>query len=167
MAEKEFAVSELRLSYEGLFELEELYNHMDQWFKRHGYDKRETKDIETVTEDGKHIEIEWLPDKPINGYAYKAIKIRMIASEIKEVEIEKDGKKLKMDKGKVDFVFWGALTTDWENKWENKPVLFFIRSIYNKFLYKGYNAMWKGALKADVMNLNQSIKAFLNISRYR
>lgn len=167
MAERDLVVSELRLKYEGLFNAGDLYDIMDQWFERHNYDKIENKSIETVKEDGRHVEVEWRPFKDITAYATKEIKIRMIISGMTDVEVEKDGRKIKVNKGKVQFVFWGILTTDWENRWENKPLLFFIRSLYNKFFYKGYVQKWKSGLKGDVYDLNNTIKSFLNLNRYR
>lgn len=167
MAEKDIIVNELKLAYEGLFDATELYNIMDHWFKRYNYEKLETKNIEVVTKQGKHVEVEWTPFKDINNYAENQIKIRMIITEMTEVEIEKEGHKIKMNKGKIHFVFWGFLMTDWENMWENKPLLFFIRSLYNKFFYKGYVNKWKGELKSDVYSLNSAIKSFLNLNRYK
>jgi len=167
MAEKDIVVNGLKLTYEGLFNATELYNTIDHWFKRHNYDKLETKNIEVVTKKGKHMEIEWVPSKDINNYAKNSIKIRMIISEMVDIDVEKDGHKIKMNKGKINFVFFGILVTDWEDMWENKPMLFFIRSLYNKFFYKGYVDKWKGELKGDVYALNSSIKAFLNINRFR
>ena len=100
MVERETVIDKLRLTYEGLFVATDLYQMIDNWFRQKAYDKRENKNIEKVTPDGKYIEIELEPWKKITDYARIVIKIRLIMNDVKEIEMEKDGLKVRMNQGK-------------------------------------------------------------------
>ena len=166
MVERDIIVDKLRLTYEGLFSVADLYKMIDEWFEEKGYDKREKKNVESVTPEGKFIEIEVEPWKKVTDYAKNIIKIRMIFSNIKEVTVEKDGIKVKLNQGKVQFVFDGYLETDYEHMWEGKPLFYFIRELFDKYFYKPYTTGFKQGVKEDLMHLYTNIKAFLNLYRY-
>lgn len=166
MAEKKKIVDKLRLTYEGLFSVNELYLVIDKWFRDKGYDKREMKNVENVKPDGKYVELWIQPWKKITDYAKIEILIRMMMSEIKEVEVEKDGHKVRLNQGKVQFLFDGFLVTDYENKWEGKPTYVFIRTIFDKYIYKTYTSRFDSQVAEDVKHLNTTIKSFLNLYRF-
>jgi len=166
MAEREKIIDELRLSYEGLFDVNELYLAIDKWFRDKGYDKRELKNIEYVKPEGKFIELRIMPWKKITDYAKIEIKIRMQMSDIKEVEVEKDNHKIKLNQGKIQMIFDGFLTTDYENKWEGKPTYVFLRTLFDKFIYKGYTAKFQSQVAEDVNHIHTTIKSFLNLYRF-
>ena len=97
MAEREIVVDHLRLTYEGLFSVQEFYKMLDTWFRDMGYDKRELKNIERVSPEGKFIEMEFLPWKKITDYAVNEIRLRIILQNIKE-SIPLSSLRLKMSK---------------------------------------------------------------------
>ena len=166
MAEREVVVDKLKLTYEGLFSAKELYNLIDQWFRWKGYDKRENKSIEIVKPEGKFIEMELEPWKKVTDYAKNVIKIRIQMFDVKEVEVEKDHTKVKLNQGKVHFVFDGYLETDYESKWEGKPIFYFLRTIFDKYFYKPFTSGFEKGVKEDLMHLHDQIKAFLNLYRF-
>lgn len=163
MAERTVVVDKLRLTYEGLFSIKDLYKMIDEWFRQKNYDKREKNNTESVTPEGKYIEIELEPWKKVTDYARNVIRLRMIFENITDVEVERDGKKMTLNKGKAHFVFDGFLGTDYFQRWEGKPLFFVIRAIYDKFIYAPYTAGFAKGVKDDVMHLHNQIKAFLNL----
>ncbi|MBW2985328.1 hypothetical protein KY313_01600 [Candidatus Woesearchaeota archaeon] len=167
MAEMELIIEQVRLTYEGLFKATDLYKLIDNWLRTHGYDKRELKSIEKITPSGKYIEVESLPWKKQTEYVKNDIKIRMQLSDVTEVEVEQNGVTVKLNKGKVHFVFDGYLTTDYEQRWEQKPSFIFIRALFDKFFYKTYMDRWKANMIKDVNDLHDTIKSFLNLYRYQ
>lgn len=167
MAERELIVDHIRLEYEGLFDARELLSMIDRYFRDKGYDKRELRNIEQVKPEGKYVEIEYLPWKKTTDYVKNEIWIRLIMSDLKEVEVEKDGVKVKLNQGKIQFVFDGYLTTDYENRWEAKPTFFLVRTLFDKYFLKTYIDKYKGVLVDDVQLLHSTIKSFLNLYRYQ
>ena len=166
MPEREVIVDKLKLTYEGIFSVSELYKLIDEWFRWKGYDKRENKNIEIVKPEGKFIEIELEPWKKVTDYAKNVIKIRIQMFDIRDVEVEKDNTKLKLNQGKVHFVFDGYLETDYEARWEGKPIFYFIRTIFDKYLYRPFTAGFERGVKQDLMHLHGQIKAFLSMYRF-
>ncbi len=167
MAEREILVDKQRLQYEGLFNFSDLYAMIDEWFEYKGYDKREKKNIESIKPDGKYIEIEFEPWKKITDYAKSVIKVRMIANDMKVVEIERDGVKIKVNQGKLQFVFDVYLETDYENRWEQKPMFVFLRTLFDKYIFRTYTTSYQNEVLADFKDLHSQIRSFLNLYRMR
>ncbi|MFH1054102.1 MAG: hypothetical protein V1740_06810 [Candidatus Woesearchaeota archaeon] len=165
MAEREIIVDRNRLTYEGLFSVIDLYTMIDEFFEDKGYDKREKKNVERVKAEGKYIELELEPWKKLTDYAKSVIKVRILMSDIKEVEVEKEGVKVKLNQGKVQFVFDAYLETDYEHRWEMKPMFFFIRTLLDKFAFKNYTVSFKNEVKSDLSQLIIMIRSFLNLYR--
>ena len=55
-------------------------------------------------------------------------------AELTDVEVEIDGKKKKMNKGKAGLEIKGILTRDPDSKWDTSAFYSFIRDIYNKYI---------------------------------
>ncbi|MAG08111.1 hypothetical protein CMO89_01455 [Candidatus Woesearchaeota archaeon] len=166
MAERTIVVDHMRLTYEGLFDVNELYKTIDEWLRSKGYDKKEVKNMEKTTAEGKYIELVLEPWKKITTYAKNVIRMRIIMSDIKEVEVEKEKAKIKLNQGKVQIVFDGFFETDYENRWETKPIYYFFRTIFNKYFYGFYTDAYKKNILGDVNHLHSIIKSFLNLYRY-
>jgi len=166
MSEKYTVVDKLRITYEGLFNVTELYKLIDGWLRTKSYDKAELKNVEKVRPEGKFIEIELFPWKKLTDYAISQIRIRIIMTDVKEVEVEREGAKVKMNQGNVHIVFDGYLETDYENRWESKPIFYFLRGIVDKYIYRSYLEGYKDVVRQDVNHLVTQIKSFLNLYRY-
>jgi hypothetical protein len=166
MAERRLVVDHMKLSYEGLFSVHELYTLIDRWFREKGFDKREMRNQEHVKPDGKYIELELQPWKKITDYARHVIKVNITMLRIKDVVVEQEGKRHKLQSGRVNITFDGYLDTDYEDRWEQKPFYFFLRTLFDKFVYRTYSAEFEDLLVENVTQLQQAIKSFLNLYRY-
>ena len=117
MSETKLVVDHLKLSYEGLFSVTELYQLIDSWLREKGFDKRETRNQEHVTSEGKYIELVLQPWKKVTDYAKHEIKIQIHITRLKDVEVKKNGHKMKLNNGRVLITLDGYLVTDYENRW--------------------------------------------------
>ena len=166
MSEKRLIIDQLRLNYSGIFHLNDLYRMIDGWLYEKGYDKFEKKNEEQVLETGRKIEIELRPWKKTTDYAKNEIRLRIFVNDMTDIEVDRDGKKVKMNKGDIQMIFDAFLETDYEHRWENKPMYYFIRSLVDKYIFKFYTEKFVGNLVGDVRDLHHRIKSFLNIYRY-
>ena len=82
------------------------------------------------------------------------------------VVIIKDGKKVKMQEGKIIILLDGILETDHEHRWEGKPLFYVLRTIFDKYVYTPFVSGFERGVKDDTMTLKNNLKAFLNLSRY-
>lgn len=166
MAERRLVVDHLKLNYSGLFNVHELYMLIDSYLREKGFDKRESKNQEHVGPEGKYVNLVLQPWKKITDYARHVIKIEIKMNHLKEVVVEHDGRKHKMQNGEVTITFDGYLDTDYEDRWEQKPFYFFLRTLFDKWVYRTYSTEYEELLVENVSQLHQSIKSFLNLYRY-
>src|SRR3989344_1839273 len=88
-------------SYEGQFNYRELFRILDVWLREKFYDKWEKRNEQYMTADGMCLETEFTPWKKVTDYYKIIIKIEITGTNLKEVEVELHGKKVKMHEGKV------------------------------------------------------------------
>ena len=166
MTETKIVIDNLSLNYEGLFSAKEYYRLVDSFMQEKNYNKKEVLNTEKVESSGKFIEMEVEPYKKVSDYAKIVIRVRTKMFNVKEVEVEKDGHKLTLNQGKVNILIDGILQTDYENRWTNRPFWIFLRTIYDKFIYKTYIDQFDNEVMRDVNQLHTQLKAFFNLYRY-
>lgn len=166
MSERRLVIDHMTLSYEGLFDLHELYSLINQWLKDKGFDLREQRNQEQVRPNGKFIEVEMLPWKRITDYARHVIRLNIKVLNMKDVVVDEDGKRMKLNKGTIRMVMDGYLDTDYEDRWESKPFYFFIRTLFDKFVYRTYSTQYEELLVENCLQLHSAMKAFLNLYQY-
>jgi hypothetical protein len=166
MPEKKIVIDGLELSYEGLFDLNDLLKAIDKYARERGYAKREKRRQEIVRPGGKEFSMELRPTKIKTEYYALMIKIRINITNLQEVEVLKNKVKTKLNKGNVSMVFDAWALTDFRRRWEQKPLYYFLRTLVDKFIYKFYSDKFHGELIEDCHFLHTNIKAYLNLHRY-
>lgn len=166
MAEIKTLIDGKSLSYEGVFNLKELYRLIDKWFKDHGYDKQEIRNWEDVSQNEKQIILEIIPYKKVSDYARLDIRIFMIFSKLTEIDLEKDGIKFKMNKGRAEFYFDAYVVTDYENKWETRPIFYFVKNVLDKWIYRIYTSSYDAEVIRDCTEIENEIRSYLNMNRF-
>jgi len=166
VAEKKIVYQDKFVSFEGLFDLKGLFRIIVKWFDERGYDMFENKNFEEVYEDGKKVIFELIPYKKVSDYYKLEIRVFVVFENLKEVEIELHGVKQKLLKGRADFTFDAILVTDYEGRWETRPAYYFYRALIDKFVYKSYTDRYEGELIRDAKEVQEEIKAYLNMFRY-
>ncbi len=166
MAEIKNLVYGESFTFKGLMDVKELYMLLDKWFKERGYDKNELWNFEENYEDGKQITLKIQPYKKISDYAKVEIRVTAQLRKLKEVVIEKKKQKMKLMRGEATFIFDVFLTTDYEGHWETKPMLFFIKTVSEKYLYKSYIEKYEENAIADKDAVKRELKSYLNMQRF-
>ena len=163
MADMYTVVSDMKLEYEGLLDINNLYRIMDKWFREKGYDKYEKRNVEQHTKEGGEIEIEIEPWKKVSDYAIGWMKIKFLFTNIKEVTVVKDNKKVKMQQARVQINFTTYLGTDWENKWKHHYLAVLVRAIFDRYLYKKQLEKFMGIVQDDTYHLYSLLQNYLNV----
>ena len=163
MSEKTTVVDKEVIKYEGLFSVKELYQLIEDWENSKGYFPVENFIEESVEKEGKVITAKLEPFKKLTDYAKAIIKIDLMISGCKEVEVTRAGKKQKLNKGLVVIEIMSILETDYEHKWEMKPWLYVLRTAFEKYIYTPFLSGFKNAVREDTDHLKEQIKAFLNL----
>ncbi len=166
MSEMRLIIDHEKLNYEGLFSITELYQLIDNFFREKGFDKREVMNEEHIRAEGKYIRLELMPWKKITDYINHIVRVEIKMFGITDVEVEKDKHKLRLNKGQIKIIFDAYLETDYEHRWEQRPFYFFLRTIFDKFIYSAYTNEAIGQLKETTYELKDVIKGFLNLYKY-
>ena len=166
MPEHKIVIEGLQAEFEGIMNIKEIYKIIDDWIKAYDYDKVEKINTEYVRPDGKYVELLLEPEKKVSDYVKNIIKIKLIARNLKDVDIEEDGRKKKMQEGHILITFQGTLETDYEGRWEQKATIFFLRVLVDKYIYKFYTDKFENDIAKEVNELNMQVKSFLNLYKY-
>ena len=166
MPEKTLVVDQLKLTYEGLFDLNGFYRMVDSWFYEKQYDKYELRNYEQVLPTGKDIEVELLPWKKTTTYFKNIIRMRMRFLNVKDAEIEKEGAKIKVNQGMIRLIIDGYLETDYEGWWKERHLFYFIQILFDKYIYKSHFNKYQGWLIHDIQDLHSRIQKYLNLYKY-
>lgn len=153
-------------SYEGLLNYRELFRILDVWFREKFYDKFEKRNEQYMTPEGLCLETEFTPWKKTTDYYKIIIKVELTGTNLKEVEVDAQGKKIKMHQGRISIKLTGYLVVDYEGRW-GKPVLYFLRDMYDKYIYWRITKKYIEMVLDDVNNLYNHLRAYLNMNPYK
>ena len=153
-------------NYKGIIESKKLYNLINKWLEQRGYDLLETMNSEHVYPDGKQILIDMEPYNEISDYAKVILHIIIDMRKLKEKTIKHKDKKEKVMTGEATFTFHTYLETDRDGLFQSDPLMFFFKTIMERFLYKSYDQQYSEEVIRDKNELMREIKSFLNMNQF-
>ena len=153
-------------------------NASGEYSFRFGCTRKYIRRIKVILSTGELIEIERgkyfaskdgylrIAEKKINDYYKFKIKVNFFVIGLKEVEVEKAGVKVKMDTGDIEITIRSYIISDWEGRWENSPVLKFLKGVYDKYLMRSFYQELKVRIYEEAYKFENELKAFFNLSRF-
>lgn len=166
MTEKQLVIEGISLGYEGYFDTNALYNFIDRYTRERGWDKQDVLHDIKNKESYRDIYLDLRPSKTISDYAKFMMKIIVNMTHVTDEIIELDGKKIKTNKGKVNITLNGFMMTDYEGDWQSSAKWTFMKTIYDKFIFRSHTEDFENMLKDEVHRLRNEISAFLNIKKH-
>lgn len=162
MAERYLVVDRLKLSYEGLFNADELHSLISSFFYEKGYDWYEKMNQAIATPSGKQIRMILEPWKNISDYYRFIVSIKINIIDLKNAEVKIDNSLIKTNQGTLNLIFDGYVISDRKNKWGEKPLFWFMSILFEKYFFKEHYQKAETWLKSDLEDLHQKIKSYLN-----
>ena len=166
MAEKDTVFSG-KIKQKAIFHFKDFYNFTYDWLIGEGYKVVEKVYSEEITGDSKKVEIKWEAKRKISDYFRFMVQVDWMILGLKSVEVQREGKKLKMNSGQVELKIKGVLVKDYEHKWEDRPVWKFLRGVYDRYIIKSRIEDYEDKLKDEVEEFIAQSKAFLVIEGMR
>ena len=166
MGHLKIVVDHEKIDYSGPLDIGDLFRMIENFLWERGFDKKQDKDFEQNTERGKFIEWQISPWKKITDYTRYIVKIRVLGYDMLKSNAVHSGKKTKVDNGRIIIVIDGFMEYDYDNKWDDVPILHFFRTMYDYFIFKAYTERFEQRLVHDVNHLIDHIEKFLNLYRY-
>lgn len=160
MAEKD-KVFTGKIKESGFFDFKEFYSFLYDWLAGEDYDTIEEEYKEALSGESKNIDIKWTSSKNLSDYFKSEIKIEWKIIGMKSVEAQREGKKIKLNKGDIELKFKGTLIRDRETKWEDSPFIKFLRTIYDKYIIKDKIEEMADKVKSDTRDCIDQCKAFM------
>lgn len=152
-----------KVKQKGIFDFPELYRFCYTWLVDKGYLVTEKTYSEKVSPDGKEVEIEWVAGKKISDYFKFELKANWRIIGMKDVEVEKDGVKVNMNKGNPEIKVTATLLKDYEHRWENSAAMKFLRTAYDRYLIRGRIDKYEEKIYLEADEFLAQIKAFLSL----
>lgn len=167
--ENAFSVLEsdpVKIMYNGVFDFEGLYRMMHAWLvnKRFIFHENKYKD-KVFTPFGNELEIEWVAEKKVTEYVQEYITVHFHLWDFSEVEVIKDGKKMKMTKSRMLIKLDAKLELDYTKKFIGKGA--FAEKLgkfyQNKVIYWEWRIKYADALTYNMYDLHHKIKKYLEL----
>lgn len=166
MGHVKLVVDHEKIDYKGPLNVGDLLRMIENFLWERGFDKKQDKDFEQNTANGKFIEWQISPWKWVTDYTRYIIKVRLLGYDILKTDTINNGKKTKVDNGRIIIVIDGFVEYDLQSRWQEKPFLYFLSILYNNFIFKTYTERFEHMLVHDVNHLVNHIEKFLNIYRH-
>lgn len=162
MEGKKFVIDGLKLAYNGPFDVNEFYRAVDDWISKKGKEKEIKKKSEHV--DTKSKTIEYLIEiwEELSDYSRSVVRLDARLTDIREVSVKRQGKKKTLSTGDVLLIFDGILEEEKKGKWQQKPLFYFMRAVFDKFVWKFYTNKFEDKVAADVNGLYEALNDFFN-----
>ncbi len=155
-------ISEIKFS--GVFDYDKFYRGIYSWFKERLYDVHETAYKHKATPKGPEVEISFKGERKQSEWIMYKVSVDLHIWDMTDVEVVKDGKKQKLNKGRMTVVINMEVVFDYEKRFEEKP--FYIQ-LYNLLID---NILWMklmlgpvDTLYYEVYTLHTEIKKILNM----
>ncbi len=127
----------------GFFSFDEMYKAWKEWFDSYGYFLTEKGQTEKVLSDGREKKIDWIAKRDVTGYLRFNIGIELWVRRLKDVTVEIEGKKQKIQRGDLHIGFKGYITKDYKGRWKNHE---FLRQMYDRYVAKDRLSMYEGKI---------------------
>lgn len=157
----------LLIRMKGVFDYDGMYKMMHAWLisKRFMFHENKYKD-KVSTPFGNEIEISWLAEKKVTEFIKEVIKVEFHLWDCSEVEVIKDGKKLKMAKARMEIKFFASLEFDYNDQFTKKDSAF-IKSLgqfyIDHIIYWDWRAKHAIPLEYAVYDFHTKVKKYLNM----
>lgn len=165
MVEKKEIIKK-QVSYEGLFDVKDLYKTIKDWGIKNGYDLEEAEHAEVVQDARKEIKFVLFCEKKISDYVKLKIEFHTKMEKIQEVTVKQEKGELKLNKGSVSVTTKGIFITDYDNKWVKSAIHIMMKAIHDKFINKAKIDMFESQLIKEVDEGTYEVSNFLNLYKY-
>ncbi len=153
------------LRYKGIFDLEELYNIIHDWLISKGYQVHESKykSISLQT-GGKEKTFDWNAHRKMTEFISIWIKLHFQFQDIIDVEVVKNNKKVKLQKGLLMIRIVHSLEFDFAERMGRTALSNTIVTFMTRFMWrKKIDSMWEDKLRFKCYELMNVIKETLDL----
>jgi len=148
------ALSPHYIQYKGVFDMDDLYQSIADFFKRKKfkfYEKQQR--YRKPGPFGPEILYQFEALREVEDYYQWRINVNIETFDIHDVDVVlKDGTKKKMTKGRIWVQMWATTEVDYSKYWEKNAFLAHLKSFYNKYVVrKRLEGVWWDEMYYNVL----------------
>ncbi len=151
-----------KFKWKGTVDLKLLYVKIHDWLAEEEYSISEKSYGERIKPFGKQIEIIWEATKNEGSYFRKNISLEFFGIGFNDVEVERDGKSLKLQKGELEIGFKAEIVLNASDDWRKGAM----HTLYAKYLINEQIDEEMIALYTDTHDLIAELKTFLALYHF-
>ncbi len=168
MSKEDVIFRDTKIKYKGIFDLNLLYKKLREWVKEAKYsdpaETGETKYAERVKPNGKQLEIVWQTSrKEEGGYFKLTLEIKFFINGLTEVEVEREGRKIKLDSAEPELYFSSSVIRNADNQWDENSLMF---KFYEKYIIPDKIEGFKIDSYKDASKIMDEVKNFFSLYRF-
>lgn len=166
MGEKVYVTENQKLKQSGIWNMDEFYKILYRWFEFQGYSFHEDMYKQVDDPSGSQVlEMRWTARSEVDTYIRRVIKMAFLITGFGSAELEKDGIKIKTNKGTIEIRLTAYLELDYNNEWTTgfKKNL---RAIYDKYLIKKRIEDEHAKFYDQINKFTDEIRQFLYLNQY-
>ena len=162
MSEKD-SIYKGKVVQKGIFNFKDVYEFLYDYLVDENYDISENKYVEKLDGQSKNIEIIWSATKEVSDYFKFEITATWAVLGLKKVKIKKGDQEIMMDSGSIEIKFTASIIKDYESRWENNPVLKFMRGMYDRYIIRSRIDAYEVKIFEEINEIVAQTKSFLAI----
>ena len=156
-----------KIRQKGIFDFKEFYRFCYMWLVDKEYWVIEKNYTERINPNGKEVEIEWDASRKISDYFRFKLKVAWRILGMKDVQVEKEGDKIDMNKGDAEIRLTAYIEKDYESRWESNAFFKFLRGAYDRYIIRGRIDQYEDKIFEEAEEFLAQAKAFLAIEGKR
>jgi hypothetical protein len=151
--------------YKGLFDFDEVYASMAEWFKRYRFWFHEELYKHKVPSPlGAEQEINWYGTVNVTDYIQYRIDVIFHMWDLTEVEVVRNGKKKTLTNARVEATISGTMIVDWQGNLDKNRFTRGLRTLYNKYIWRRkLESIYGDTLVYRVFDLHAYLKKLLDM----
>ena len=133
--------------------------------RKRGFEKEIKKKVEHTLAAGMQAEwnVEWF--REVGNTFEHVVRIRFLATNVTSVIITKNDAQRTLQHGDVTILVDGIVHSELEGQWQKKPLFYFLRALYDKYIYKVWTEREDAAVRKHAYDLHQALKDYF--ARYQ
>jgi outer membrane receptor for ferrienterochelin and colicin len=169
MAQRDFTAPVKSISQRAIVDIRDFIKYLHKIIKERGYHAPMEQSHKEHTDDqgNQTISFYWYAKKKVSNYVKLVMEIQFSAN-VKNVSIEKDGKKKVLQDGNLSLELGGYIEKDYEDEWtvrKESSLRKVLRELYDKFLDRDRMANAENTLVEDINLIINEIKAYVKMHR--
>ncbi len=161
---KKYRVAKTTVKYRGIFDHEFIQRKIFNWFKANDFDPFEVDKVKLMPgkPTGVKLKTVYIGSKRVTEYVKWHFKAYTIIYELQDIEIIKEGKKVKMNQGKYSAELTGTIEFDWQKRFGGSKVLQFLGDFLRNYILR-YKIVdyWEDQVAMKLTELSNVIKKAL------